>query len=459
MTIPLTASGGLFTREGKILHFLKDINYFRGVTVTGDIQEIQQQFTVTDQDLIDSLYSNELSYQNSCGSINNYLNNLASNIIVQMVNDDFVQPNNALSTCMAYLINQMQTDNQTVKACSVSISSTASPSNIGNLIVATSVRTNQGRYRENCFAETIIGTVITDAQSNTATAGSESLRFLGQQAINDPLGWLYPLGSGCSITVIAVNATIQGGGGNSNWLQNGNFEFWTVPNTPNSWNIIVGTAGATIFKSTAQHYDGAASLNFLGNGSELTSINTRFTTYQYSGNVGSSILPLSQYAFSAFIKVDTAPAAGVLQFALTDQNNNVTADSFGNANAVSVNLTTVSTTWINVTGTFRTPTVLPAKMNFAISLTTALTSSNNVYIDHVAFTQMQQYYQGGPYVAVFSANTNSIIGDQYTVNVSNDYGGGFQRGFDQLFNMKSLNMLLPSATGAVVPTIPDSLIS
>jgi hypothetical protein len=71
---------------------------------------------------------------------------------------------------------------------------------------------------------------------------------------------------------------------------------------------------------------------------------------------------------------------------------------------------------------------------------------------------MYQYYQGGPYVAVFSANTNSIIGDQYTVTVSNDYGGGFQRGFDKLFNMKSLGRLLPSATGAIVPTIPDSLI-
>jgi hypothetical protein len=458
MTIPLTASGGLFTREGVILGYVNAANLFRGITVTGHTQEIQQQFTETDQDIIDSLYSNELSYQNSCGSIMSSLNTMASNIIVQMVNDDFVQPNNALATCMDYLLNQMSETNQTVKACTVSISSSASAGNVGNLIVTTTVRTTSGRFAENSFAETIIGTVSSDAQSGTARAGSESIRFLGQQAINDRLSWLYPLGSGSAITVVAVNATIQGGGGTSNWLLNGNFETWAVANTPSSWNIIVGTAGSTIFKSTGQFYDGVASLNFLGNGSELTSINTAFTTYQYTGNIQTSILPLNQYAFSAFIKVDSTPAAGVLRFALTDQSNNVISDNFTNPNSVSVNLTTVSTTWINVNGIFRTPTVLPTRVNFAIGLTTALTSSNNVYIDHVAFTQMYQYYQGGPYVAVFSANTNSIIGDQYTVTVSNDYGGGFQRGFDKLFNMKSLGRLLPSATGAIVPTIPDSLI-
>ncbi len=457
MTIPLIASGGLFTREGHILGFVNAINTFQSTTVTGHISEIFNDYIATDEFLINSLFSQESAEQNSAGAILSYLQQLASNVIVTMVNDDMLQPNNSLSNAMSYLINQMIANSQTVQACAVSASTSASVTNVGNLILTTSVRGQGGQFLENMFQETIGCRVSSDAQSGTARPGSESVRILGQQAASNSLNWLYPLGSGCSVTITAVNAMIQGGGGTSNWLVNGNFETW-VGNTPSSWNIIVGAAGSTILKSISQFYDGAASLQFAGSSSELTSINTQFTTYQFAGNISTSILPLNQYAMSAFYRVLPAASGGSLQFALTDAIDNVIADNLGNLNQMSVNLTIPTASWTNISTVFRTPMLLPTKVNLSIRLTSPLPSGSNVFIDHVAFTQMTQLYLGGPYVSIFSANTNSIIGDAYTINVFNNYAGQFQRGFDRLFSMKNLRLLLPSATGTGAPTIPDVLI-
>lgn len=458
MTIPLIATGGLFTREGHILGFINEINAFRATSIPTAILAISQDFYTSDYSLPDGIFAQELSYQNSCGSIMSSLKQLASNIIVTMVNDDMLQPNNSLVNAMSYLVNQMKANSQSVKACTVSASTVAGGSNIGNLVVVTSMRTTGGHFLENSFAEVVSGKVVTDAQSGTAQPGSESVQFLGQQGVSDPLSWLYPMGSGCSVTIVAVNATIQSSGGVSNWLNNGNFESWTS-NTPNGWEVSTGTPGTTILKSTAQFYDGIASCEFVGNGSEQTSIYTQFGTYQTANpNIGSTILPLSQYAFNLFFKVSSVPAAGVLTVSMMDQHLNTINDNLGSPNLVSFNLTTSSGAWQSFSGVFRMPAVIPTNVNLQFKLTTPLTGGVNLFIDHAAFTSMQPLYQGGPYVTIFSANTNSIKGDSYTITVSNDYGGGFQRGFDKLFNMKGLKQLLPSVTGSGA-TVPDSLIT
>jgi hypothetical protein len=99
---------------------------------------------------------------------------------------------------------------------------------------------------------------------------------------------------------------------------------------------------------------------------------------------------------------------------------------------------------------------MPSVVRLKIALSTALTASSNLYIDHVAFTAPISFYRGGPNIAVFSGNINFISGDNYTLIPTNDYGGKFQILFDRFFNMKQLGLLLPSSNS---PTILDSLIS
>ncbi len=79
-------------------------------------------------------------------------------------------------------------------------------------------------------------------------------------------------------------------------------------------------------------------------------------------------------------------------------------------------------------------------------------------------------YAGGPYVSVFRGSADLInyqvyplLGDIWTLAVTNNYGGhtadiNFQTAFNRLFDMASLGLVLPSASGGG-STISDTLIA
>jgi hypothetical protein len=461
MSIPLTGTEGLFTRLGKIFGLTNLLNTQRGTDVPPHVDSINAQYENTDQNLVTNLYSNLLSYQNSNGGFPSNLQQLAQGTITQMANDAIPQTSlSSLQVCMNAVINQMLTSGSTVQACTVSGSVAAGASNSGNAVVAVSLWNGLGYIQENSFAELIRGTVTNDAQSGSATAGREQITFLGQYPVSDPLSWLYPVGSGASQSVTCIDATQSQGRGIQNNLNNSNFESWTSTNIPSSWNILVGTAGSTVFQSSGQVYDGTWSLEYAGDGSELTSLYQQFATKTASGDTSAIIAPLTQYAINAFVSVNSAPSQGVIEFSLTDNSNAIINSETGVPNLVSADLTSLSSAFVPVTGFFQTPRVLPTAIRLRVRLSTALQAGHNVFIDHLAMAQPAIFYPGGPSIAAFSASKNLINGDTYNITISNNYSGQFQRLFDRFFNMKSLSqsygLLLPSSQS---PTIPDSLIS
>ena len=459
--IPLTGTGGLFTRVGALGALASAVNVARGVMIPTHITEINNQFETSNQDVINNLYSYLSAYQNSGAGIQSNVKSMASQTVVEMANQSVLLPNNNISTSLQLLISQMLAADQSVNACNVSASLVPYAYNIGNAVGVISVKNVNGLNNEDLFNETATATVVNDYQSSLSLAGVEPISIQSQQSISDTFSWLYPQGSGVSLAVNAVSALKSGGSGTQNWLQNGSFENYIVSaDCPDWWFPLVGTPGSTIFQSilpTGQAYDGQSSVQYLGNGLENTSIYQPFSIAGTNYNTNAIIYPNLQFAWNLAIKMSATPPSGVLRISLSNASGPC-SDNAGTVNSLSVNLNTIGTSWKIINGTFRTPNPLPSPPIFIeLQLSTPLPGGYSLFIDHVAMAQMSQLYSGGQSVSFFSGNIDLVRGDTFFLVMSNDYGGKFQWLFDQMFNMKSLGLLLPSnATGG--ETIPDSLI-
>lgn len=451
--IPLIGSQGLFTRLGTLAELLDSINAQRGTTIPAEVTSINNQYLTTNQDIIDNLYSSLLSYQNSGSSFNSAIRSMASNTIIEMANDASPLPNLNLQTSLQVLITQMVAQSQTVNQCVLSSSIYEFPSNIGNPNVVISLRDVNNLLLENCFAETATGTVTQDSQQTPSLAGVERVTLQSQYSVTDTFSWLYPAGSGTNLTLSAVSGMTNNGSGTNNWLNNGSFESWspTANGIPVGWHVETGTPGTTIIQSSSPVYDGSFALEFLSNGSEETALYQQFSTPAATFDTRTQIFPNQLFAVNMWVQVSGTPSTGTVRIALSDGTNPIN-DNSGNLNSFNIDLTALTNTWIPFSGTFRTPNLMPATVWLEIKMTTPINSAFKVYFDRVAFCQMTQFYRGGPFISIFSGNTNLIKGDSFITTINNNYGGLYQQWFQKVFNMTSLGLILPSS---VSPTIAD----
>jgi hypothetical protein len=455
--IPLTGTGGLFTRIGAYGGLLNAINASRGTTIPAHVATIQGQFLSSNQDVIDNIYTNLNQYQNSCSAFNAPIQSMCNNTVIEMANQSLLLANQNPSTALAYLISQMNASNQTVNQCTVGATVNYSPFNVGNYNLVISLYDFNGVLCEYSLSELLTGACTRDSQSSPSLAGVEPFRFQGQKAITNTFSFLYPEGSGASFSLNAVSGMTNGGSGNNNWLMNGSFETWspTSGGIPTSWHIGTGTAGTTILQSSSIVYDGLFALEFAGNGSEDTALYQQFTVPSQQNDTISSIYPNNIFAFNAFIRTSGSPASGVLRVALTNGSIPL-LNNAGNSNSFTVNLNSIGNTFLPISGIFQTPNNMGPNVYLELKLTTPLPSGKNIYIDRVSFAQMIRTYAGGPYATMFSGNVPALQGDLIWLNVGNNYNGQFQWLFQKQFNMVSLGLILPSS---VSPTISDSLIA
>lgn len=433
------------------------INESSGTTVPSLVTLISDQYESSDQNIITNLYQYLSSYQGSTQNFNPSIQSISQNTIIQMAADDSPQPNATLLNALQYLIAQMVAGSQSVLLSHVSSNYSANADNIGNPNIVINLYDQNNNSLQMCFAERQIITCSQDSQSNSALAGSEIMLVQGQQAVTNSLSYQYPAGSGVSTRIQTVNG-MQAGGGLANWLINGSFETWTSANIPATWHIGTGTPGTTVIQSSSIFYDGLYSMQFLGNGSEMTAIYQQFSTVAGRFDITSStIYPNSLICFNCWLRIGpSVPSSGVLQISLSNGTSPI-LDNSGSSNSESIILANLSTSWVPVSATFRTPNQLPSSGVFlSLALTTPLPSGYSVYIDRVSVCSMTQLYSGGPYISIFSGNTNLIQGNGFVANIANDYEGEFNILFDRLFGMRSLGLIIPySAT----PTIPNSLIT
>lgn len=435
----------LFGALGSILARLNEANTYRGTTLPAGVATLENVFD-TYPDQIDGLYAALRAQQSAGGSLPSYLRTLARNTVIAAVNAYQTQPDNSLTTALATLVSWMEADGQTVAANIVGATITEGIGNIGNAHLILSKRTRTGRFMENLYAEAIAIACTTDAQADTVAEGNEVFTVRGQQVVSDPLSWLWPGGSGSNASLVVVDPLIlDGGTGTRNALTNGSFETWSgSPATPTSWTIRVGTAGSTILRSSSIRYDGSACLSFAGDGATASTVDQPVMA-----------APLEVVHVCCWAKVDSAPAAGVLEVALVDGSGVITTDEQGTSNSFGTSLTTIGTTFLPLFGAFRTPAVLPPTLRLRVRLSTPLSTGRTAYVDKLSLARPVQLYPQGLYLSCHAGNIPVISFDSFTVTTTNDRAGEFQTGFDRLFGMRGLGLLLPSA---VSPTISDALI-
>lgn len=179
------------------------------------------------------------------------------------------------------------------------------------------------------------------------------------------------------------------------------------------------------------------------------------------GGTAGVLLPETQYACSVWVRTSATPAAGVLtiDLATATGTGSVIQDQQGTNNSFTIALTSVSTAWLNFTGIFRTPYILPATAYIRVRLSTPLSSGKNAFINHLCLTPMTQVYAGGPSLAVFSGATPFYVPDSFGIVVTNDRGGSsstlknFQTLCQRLYSPQSLGLSPLPSSGS--PTIAD----
>jgi hypothetical protein len=437
MAIALTGTGGFFTRLGKIIKGLNDLDTYRGTGLNTRVSTIRAEFASNQQDVMDGLYSNQLAWQNTT-SWPSVLQNLATTTLTRMAKDDGwdgLVP----STALQYLANQMTTASASIQKPTVTATVSTGTNTGTGVLRASVIDPVDGLVRDYPVAETINVVATSTAYSGgSATFGKESFRFRGANA-NTALYYNWPGGSNVTTT---KSAKAVGDG----VLTDGGFENWVITNTPSSWTIATGVAGTTILKSTTTPVTGAAGLQFVGDGTTLHSIKQTVL-----------VNPLTAYAFNIFLRRSASPSTASIRFRLTDGSGTTINDAAGNANTIAQLLSSATTSYAAYGGYFRTPAVLPSTVYLEISFTVALPNAQTCDIDNAVLVAADEVYAGGPFACVFSGGTGFALNDSFSIAVANNLTvTDFGPSMDRLFGLKALGIRIPSAAS---PTISNSLIA
>jgi hypothetical protein len=353
---------------------------------------------------------------------------------------------NILSVLFA-LINQMNTDAQTINANTVTVGAvTPGAENVGNGQILISPILDgasiPGRF-QGAFAHPAyngLGTQLPIAETMTITcnADSYSTPSLGQGnekfQLAGPLGQTSAWGVGTEGT--GLGPTIQNVQA-ATLIQNGSFSTF-ANNVPTSWTVPAssGTPGTNILQSTATTYLGGSALQLTGDGATAT------IAVQQTPNV-SQLTPLRRYLLALYYKASATAGAG------QSFNVNFTGTGYTAASTEKIAIPggSWSTSWQLAYFWINLPATLPANFTLSISLTGTVPGGTSVFVDNLGFAPVQ--YENGVGFASVTGNVPFVMRDTFSVPIGNNYGGLFST-----FSRRNWGCQFP-ASGS--PTIPDSL--
>jgi hypothetical protein len=228
--------------------------------------------------------------------------------------------------------------------------------------------------------------------------------------------------------------------------------FYSVAN-PSALTYTSGLTGgtptitiATPTPGSSAIHRGARALEFNGNASELTTIQTEVT-----------LAAKTCYCLNFWALCDVAPAAGELTVDLVDGiAGTVVQDDQGNNNTLAVDLTALGTYPTPQSACFHTPTAMPPLIYLRFRLTTALSNTTSLFLDEVSMVQMTELYASGLYAAAFSGPTDFVAGDGATITVVNNREGLMHEWLNRLLGLSNQKLMLPTASTG---TQTDALIT
>lgn len=228
----------LFTRLGKGIKIIKDINTSRGTTIPAIALAYKNLFDSASLLLsaaaIPYVGDAEQLYKSGADAAVDLVKTSLQQVLIETVDADTSLPTKDLTNAIAELIKQMNTAVDSVDASTVSTTASAITGN-GNGVLVASAKRPDGKFNENMYAETIKLICTDDTSPSTAT-----FTAYGEQSLSDKLSQDYPTGSGITKTLTAVDA-------NSSLLGNGDFDDYDdQADYPDEWAVSVGTIGTTV---------------------------------------------------------------------------------------------------------------------------------------------------------------------------------------------------------------------
>jgi hypothetical protein len=233
---------------------------------------------------------------------------------------------------------------------------------------------------------------------------------------------------------------------------------WTVtcegtPGDINQLGVINRLTGGTspqVSVSTTQAGDvlsySGRSLKLVGNGSEQTLLHQSL-----------ELKAGQPYVLFARLR-RTASAAGEVRFELRRSvSDTALADSAGNLNRLSVNLSSISSSGhTGLNSVFCLPADYSGPVYFVIHAASPINSGQAVAIDQLVLVEGTRAYSGGPWVAA-ATGRKPFQGDRWTVTLSNNLAGVWQATLARFLRWYELVDRPPPTTGSTL--IPDSLLS
>lgn len=443
MAVTLDGGGGLFDRLGRLGYLLDLLNARRGGGSADDFpKELNDVLAEADgkpnevRQAYASLLSELESLQAGMSGMPAAIKQAAQTDLINSFDADDPLPELSVEAALDALWRQMRTAVTRYVDANTLGATVTSTGNTGTGAVVAHTKDGLGVPLENLLAEDLLVTV-----TDVSTPAAAQLRVRGEAAQDDKLHWLWPAGSGADASFAAIDAADTA----VNLLANGTFNTFTAANTPDNWTIAVGVAGTDIFEeATTVYVAGGKALKFLGTGGAPLS--------QIYQSVLANVDSRTVYALNCWVRVDSAPAAGVLVLDLHD-GTSVINDEAGNAITVSIDLTTVGTTFAAQQLKFALPEPLPTIVRVRIRLSTALTSGRAMYLDHLALAPLAQpgtVPGATPYLGFFSGSSNWAADDGsgekvLKIAVTNNRASQWQEKFDEYFDASDLGFTLPTA--------------
>lgn len=391
-----------------------------------------------------------------------YASQAAWGVVQGMVLAD--QPSQAGTqySAMAEFIRQMKLQSKTVQASTIGSSAAALTPFTGTGVLVLTTKRGDGLVQENTIAETLRLVCTADAYTGGATSGQETFGLTGSPVSAGVWDYDWPTGSGAQTSGNAVSADQDATSG-GNLTTNGDFQDWTDDATPElvSWQLGgTGAWGTDVQRNSSDPFrsgqDYALQFNPGANNPVIYQVFADGTNGSQATLAG-----LTSFQVNLWLrKLSGTISAGVLTVELTDNSGTVTADAQGVNNSFTVTLSTLTTGYVAYSGTFRLSATPPASVQLQLRISTDLAGASFLAAD-VCCAAVRAMYQGGPGYNVFSGATPFVGGDGWTITNTNNQGGAsylatFQTGFQRLFSMTEMGLLLPSSGS---PNISNALIT
>lgn len=451
--IDYTGTYGLFTKLGLIGGFISDINTFQKSLVNVKSPALVNKFTSNGKTKIVLNYIPAVDSQISSVSslVPGVFVDVAEGVLIDAVttNDPLIPA--TVDDCLIELVSQMKNDNITVQKITNTVT-VSDPSGLN--LVRVSLVNSDGGLNQHTIAEKIRLEVTSDSFTGGTAPGNETLTVIAKDAAADVFNYDYPAGSGSTVTLERTNMNASASEGNS--VANGNFNLFDLdtPTIPNNWNAITSY--------------GVAGTNWLisSNGLKIQNL----ASVRLQQDISSSVRAKNVYHVHFRFKLNSSVvlSSGSITVDLVDSSGNTMVD---NSNAYlaksvlfsSINLANLGV-YQDVDATFVVGSKTPTTVFLRIMCNGTDQTGVTVELNRLVLTEMQQLYDGGPYISLLGLDSDTLYTGQridITITKSLDGAGAFTNNtfqvlFDRLFEMSSKGITLPSST---IPTVLDSLIA